>query len=405
MPKIRITSQSDVDNIPYSTDGKQIIWWSTGLDHFGVRAGARDKVYVVGVRVNRQWKLVTLGRAGRITVQKAIRDAKVALGEMIGGIDPTARERARTASGLTLRQAWHLYQQTLGKLNRSAVTLRDYQTKIDCHLSDWLDRPLVSITREACNRLHTRIGEASGPYAANATMRVLRAIWRRTRRQHPELPEPPTVNIDFYPEHGRTAVIVDWESWWKGIQQLANPVRHDFYMWLAFSGCRLGESGRMEVEHVDLEAGVVLFPVTKTVAFEMPLSDFMIELLRKRIAVNGADCQWLFPAPNSASGHLEQERLTAAERKLFRQHWSPHTLRHSWISLASEKVRISDHHQRALTNHRPKRGKSGDAHAGYIHPDLDDLRASQQAMTDYLKMQIGAVRGAVVPFRRNVASS
>ena len=200
MPKIRITSQSDVDNIPYSTDGKQIIWWSTGLDHFGVRAGARDKVYVVGVRVNRQWKLVTLGRAGRITVQKAIRDAKVVLGEMIGGIDPTARERARTASGLTLRQAWDLYQQTLTKLNRSAVTLRDYQTKIDCHLSDWLDRPLVSITREACNRLHTRIGEASGPYAANATMRVLRAIWRRTRRQHPELPEPPTVNIDFYPE-------------------------------------------------------------------------------------------------------------------------------------------------------------------------------------------------------------
>jgi hypothetical protein len=29
-----------------------------------------------------------------------------------------------------------------------------------------------------------------------------------------------------------------------------------------------------------------------------------------------------------------------------------------------------------------------DAHSGYIHPDIDDLRASQQAMTDYLLAQI-----------------
>jgi hypothetical protein len=40
----------------------------------------------------------------------------------------------------------------------------------------------------------------------------------------------------------------------------------------------------------------------------------------------------------------------------------------------------------ALTNHKPRRSKNGDA--GYIHPDLDDLRASQQRMTDYLLAQI-----------------
>jgi hypothetical protein len=170
----------------------------------------------------------------------------------------------------------------------------------------------------------------------------------------------------------------------------------------------------MEVKNVDLETGVVKYPITKTKAFEMPLSNFMVELLRNRIAENtvefGANCRWMFPSVTAASGHLEEERLTAAEPKLFKQHWSPHTLRHSWITIADQKVKISDSHQRALTNHKPKRAKNGDAHAGYIHPDLDDLRISQQAMTDFLLAQIkpapdkGKKRSDnVVKFQRQVA--
>lgn len=110
MPKTKITSQPDVDALPYSEPGKQIIWWSSTLDHFGVRVGAREKVYVVGHRVNRKWRLVRLGKAGQITVQKAVKDAKQILGEMVGGVDPAARERDRTASGMTLRKAWELYR-------------------------------------------------------------------------------------------------------------------------------------------------------------------------------------------------------------------------------------------------------------------------------------------------------
>jgi hypothetical protein len=269
-------------------------------------------------------QLATLGRAGEITVQKAIRDAKQVLGEMVGGIDPVARQRAQTAGGMTLRQAWDLYQQALKKLNRSPATLADYQFKIDCHMSDWLDRPLVEITRDVCNRRHTKIGEQSGKYMANGVMRTLRAIWRRTRRQHPELPEPPTMNVDFYPEHGRTAVITDWPTWWSGIQQIANLVRRDFYIWLAFSGCRAGETMSMEAKNIDFENGVVKYPVTKTKAFEMPLSDFQIELLRSRIAENGADCRWVFPSATSASGLVETlswpiSRTTAISPALLNQ--------------------------------------------------------------------------------------
>jgi hypothetical protein len=40
-----------------------------------------------------------------------------------------------------------------------------------------------------------------------------------------------------------------------------------------------------------------------------------------------------------------------------------------------------------LTNHQIHFSINGDAHAGYNHPDLDDLRESQQRMTDYFLSQ------------------
>ena len=76
--------------------------------------------------------------------------------------------------------------------------------------------------------------------------------------------------------------------------------------------------------------------------------------------------------------------MTAAEPKLFAEKWSPHTLRHSWITLADQRAKIPDSHARALVNHKPKRGMHGDAHQGYVHVHIDDLRISQQRMTDYL---------------------
>jgi hypothetical protein len=101
----------------------------------------------------------------------------------------------------------------------------------------------------------------------------------------------------------------------------------------------------------------------------------------------------VFLSATSVSGHLEEEKLIRSEARLFAEKWSPHTLRHSWITAADQKAKLSDSHARALVDHRPKRAKSNDAHAGYIHLDIDDLRQSQQRMTDYLLTQIAPKPG------------
>ena len=227
---------------------------------------------------------------------------------------------------------------------------------------------------------------------ANGVMRVLRLIWRRVRRQHPGMPEPPTMNVDFYAEHGRTAVITDWPAWWEGIQQIANPVRRDFYIWLAFSGCRAGETMSMEVKNIDLENGIAKYPITKTMAFKLPLSDFMVELLRNRIAGERCGIRREVPMDIPVSHRRERSPRRGETDRQPSRSCSSSTGRRTRCVIAGspsadQKVKISDSHQRMLTNHKLKRVKN-DAHAGYIHPDLDDLRHSQQAMTDYLLAQI-----------------
>lgn len=411
MPKAKLTTKTAVDQIPLLERG-QTIYWDTDLTGFGVRVGAREKTFIVERRIKGkpQPVRVTLGRVGQMTLQKARQDAEAMIGEIAVGTNPVKRNKDETAGGLTLRQAWEdIYKPNMLKKLRSTATLDDYQSKIDCYLTDWLDRPLVNIDREMVDDLHAKIGR-NYPTMANGTMRVLRAIWRRARKKYPYLPETPTNAIDFYPETGRTNVIKNWPAWWAGIHQIENPVRRDLYIWLAFSGCRSGESMRIAVKNIDLKNGVIHFPITKTLSLDLPLSGFMLDLVRDRIADNaetyGANCPWLFPSLTSVSGHLEEEKLTPAEKKFFSQHWSPHVLRHSWITIADQKIKISDAHQRALTNHKPKRSKHNDAHAGYIHPDLDDLLQSQNAMTKYLLAQIkpkpvkGKKQGDnVVPFK------
>ena len=130
------------------------------------------------------------------------------------------------------------------KKNRSQATFDDYQSKIDCHLTDWLDRPLVAITPEMCQQAaHQDRREQRHLHGQRHHAGAARDLATGAAAAS-ELPEPPTSNVDFYPETGRTNVITDWPAWWEGIQQIANPVRRDFYIWLAFSGCRAGETMR-----------------------------------------------------------------------------------------------------------------------------------------------------------------
>jgi len=404
MPKTKLTTKRAIDALAHPGKG-QALWWDTELRGFGVLVGVASKTFIVQRDVKGRSRRITLGRYGDVSLAWARKEAERLGGEMRGGTDPVDEQRKATADNMTLREAWTLYENHLTAKERSQRTRDEYWKSFERYCSDWLDRPLVEITTHVAHARHIQIGTDNGKLVANATMRVLRAVWNRARRQHSELREPPTRNVDFFPEKPREAIIKieDLPKWWQGVQQIENPIRRDLYIWFLFTGCRRGESETLRWEQVDFKARSVHFPKTKTTSFELPLSDFLVALLKARRdctatrATYGEDCPWVFPA-HGEIGHVTEPQLNQKERKLFplpwlpsakkyaESAWSPHTLRHTWITISENKIPMPSTHSRLLANHAVP--KSRDAHLGYIHPDLEDLRRSQQMMSDFLTTAI-----------------
>ncbi|SFJ93570.1 Integrase [Mesorhizobium albiziae] len=298
---------------------------------------------------------------------------------------------------MTLKEAWELYRSYLQAKNRAPRTISQYEESLRYWLNDWMDKPLVSITRTKAHERHVKLTKENGSFAANMAMKILRAIWNRSRRQYPSLPEAPTANVDFHFEGPRLldgqAPIIPYEllpKWYQAVMQTDNPIRRDLFLFLLFTGTRSEECRSLKWKQVDLKDATVHFPVTKTKPFTLPLSDYLIEILERRRACNVTrvhfgDSEYVFPG-HTETGYAAVPLLHGDELKRHPLRWTPHVLRHTYVTISENYATIPSHHARLLVNHASLKG---DVHNRYNHASLGNLRQSQQAVTDALKSACG----------------
>ena len=388
MPGIKII-KGTVDRLAHPPKGQKL-FMDEALKGFGVLVSANTKTYVAQRDIGGRTVRVTLGRHGVMTTAEAKREAEEAIGLMRRGINPNEQKRAAQGRSITLQEAADLYLQS--NKPRAAKSIKGFRDAMRLHLKDWLATPLAEITRKMIYDRHRRIGKISGPYAANATMRAFRAAYNRAIRLHEELPPNPTISVDWFPEYRRDASISAEQlaAWHKDIQALPNPIRRDFYLFVLFTGLRRKSAEEIRWEHLDLDKGTLLIPKPKggtKRAFTLPLSDLLIEMLRRRRVENEKltpDSPWVFPSDKSKAGHIAEPKLTQAQKANVVVPFSVHGLRHTWIT-AANAAGLSSYDIKMLTNHMlPK----GDVTAGYIGLHMEALRASQQRVTDYLRSLI-----------------
>jgi len=390
MPKITITKKADIDNLKPPASG-QVLHWDTVKRGFGVRVCKTRKTYVYQRDVNGKTERHTLGDCSEMNLAKAKKEAEKLAGVMAGDASPRDETRAQRAEGMTLREAWELYQSHLTAKERSPRTGAGYWQNLNRYCADWIDRPIIEITHTKAQRRHRQITENHGPYSANATMRALRAIWRRAQRQYPKLPDAPTMNVDWNKEKPREAVIEADElpTWYEAILGLDNPIRRDLYLFILFTGTRSEEARSLRWGNVNLEHGIIHIAKTKTKPFDLPLSDYLIELLKqrsecKRTKADFPDTAFVFPA-ETKTGYVSEPKLSVAQARKFPIKFSVHNCRHTYITISENRVPMPLGHTHLLVNHAALKT---DAHSGYNHPSIDDLRRSQQAVTDYLKAAV-----------------
>ncbi len=385
---------------------RQKLYFDTRLRGFGVCVGTTTKTYFVQGYVKGRSTRPTIGRHGVLTVEQARKKALKLLAQLEDDIDPTEEKRKQRVRGFTLREALELYLGTLKATNRSARTIDGYKYVIEKYLKDWLDRPLAEITRDDAHRRHQKIatdigaGRYAGEYSngrkrkrregqgrstADAVMVAFRAIWNRALRAHPELPVCPTINVDlFRVKREKTELPLSrLHEWHKHVLEIENPIRRDYLLFALHTGLRRGDGTTTRWEHVDFKRGVLRVPHPKggeERAFELPLTDYLVKLLKTRKKENDEvfeDSPWVFPAVSAKNGgHIAEPR-----EEFDGIQWKPHDTRR-WFQRAAESLDVSPYAIKLLVNHKLP---GGDVTAKYLDLELERLRPVMEAIAAKLR--------------------
>jgi hypothetical protein len=163
-----------IERLPIPESGR-VTYKDTKLPGLQLRvSNSGSKVFCLRSNLNGKTVRVTLGKFPKVTVEQARKLAKGKLAELAKGDQPNKVKKADEAKSTTLRKALEDY--ITSHSNLSARSVSDYRANLNLYLTDWLDKPLLKINRDAVEKRHKQIGEKS-PTQANRTMRILRAIF------------------------------------------------------------------------------------------------------------------------------------------------------------------------------------------------------------------------------------
>lgn len=111
---------------------------------------------------------------------------------------------------------------------------------------------------------------------------------------------------------------------------------HAFVMVGLHTGMRHAEILAIRREDVDVGKRVIWVPQAKAGSREQPITRELAEYLSRRMDMLPPGCEWVFPSPGSATGHVHTIRKAfrrSAERAgLDPDQITPHTLRHTAVT-------------------------------------------------------------------------
>lgn len=365
--KTKLTKQR-VEKFKCPEGKSQAFLWDEELTGFAVRVTKTGIIsYVVQGRTNGKESVTTIGRHGVFTCDQAREEAREILRGMRKGIDPQAEKARKAAQGVTLREVMNAY---LADRNLAPLSKRDIENHVSRNLSCWADKPVATITRDACLVRFRELSER-GPAQANQAFVILRALLNyaratyRTPDGQPTMPENPV------------SVLSDAKMWnknrakstripnekigeaWSMLQARRNAddqttssrTGADIISFLMLTGARWNEAAMLTWDRVNFEEGWWHLPDPKNHnEVWLPLSKEASELLAARPHVTGND--YVFPARSGGKYIVDARSTMERVSELAGEHLSPHDLRRTFVAVAME-CGIEMWKFELLTNHVP----------------------------------------------------
>ncbi len=348
MPKLTESFARDVGHAATGTAK----YWDSEVKGLGLFVGKRSKTWYFQKDVGGETKRILVGRYPAISARVA---RQTALGFALEWGRGAGKRIAFDAP--TLGEAMDAYlarPRLRSEAHRAAI-----KQQFELHLKNWMRLPLDEINKADVVRRHAAL--ARTPSNANHLLKYFRTVWNHARRTH-DLPESPTIAIEWFAERPDGDIIDDLQGWRSRVEGLENPVHRAFFELLLFTGLRKTEA--LTLEWTNVHAGHLHLPITKNGRpFDLPILPLHHAILDP---LKGLHRKWVFASPKGPAG-----RLSAPTR----MGWSPHAHRRTFATVAVEAGVLEEIVGRLL-NHTPL-SVTGQR---YTKPSLEALRPHMETV-------------------------
>jgi len=355
-----------------------------------------NKSFLVTKRADGTLKNVTIGKCSDVTVTEARRKAQQILTAISTGIDPTAEKRKKAVSKTSLSNVLDLY---LSERELKPYTVKNYRYKLKRGFSDWLTKPVSSITEDMILKRHKKISE-TGKTTANTTMRVLRLTlnYANAVGMIDENPAGILSKARLWHKNNRKDRVIPSDQlqvWHEAVEALANQKAKVFFLTLLYMGFRSGEALTLEWSQVNLKTkNITLLDTKNGTDHRLPIPVPLIEYLKDLQKQTGVH-KWVFSGRNPLM-HMQHPRepmkiVTEVSGVKF----SPHDCRRTFATIA-EAVNLPMSMIKRLMNHVT----TNDVTGGYIVTEEETLRAAINKVAGYIQARV-TQKSKVITLRTN----
>jgi integrase len=292
-----------------------VFFQDSGVAGLGLRVWANGKkFYFWSRRVNRTLQYVALGDCTSTTLDEARaaatkRNAQVDEWRRNGfvGSAPWAAPPALTLNQLIEEYKSRYVDSNLRKPKRTRQIIK---SQMETHCGELRNRNLSQITKSEVIALREQVHKVSGKYASNRLIETLRAAVNWGIEVDLWAGGNPFADIAKFKENSRERFLQP-DEFARLKAALDSPATsddlRDFTRLALFTGARKSDILSMNWKDIDVKRRVWLVPVPKVTPYYIALAPEAVTILEERLKRAASDEQpssWVFPNPDSSTGHL-----------------------------------------------------------------------------------------------------
>lgn len=317
------------------------VLWDDAVPGLGLRITPNGKKsFVLSYRAGSRKRLMTLGSYGVLTLSKARDRARLELAKVIEGEDPLAQRRDAADEEVMADLAKRYIAEHAEVKKKPKSVQGDKQMLRDYVLPKLGHLKVSEVTRRDVASLHHGLHEK--PYAANRVLALVSKMLNLAEKWglRPDGSNP-CRHVEKFKEKKRERYLSqdEFRRLARALVKAEKTGSEDGYAiaairLLILTGCRLREILHLRWKDVDLEAGCLRLPDSKTGAKTVFLSEGACEVLTSIPKVQGNPWVIVGRMPNSHRSDLKGPwRNLCAEAEL--EDLRIHDLRHSFAAVGA----------------------------------------------------------------------